>query len=279
LADHYVAPYTGVFGPMPDISGLPAAGKPGDPAWDSMTAADQETINRIFSNYGKAIEAYERRLVSSAFQPSAFDRFLAGDSGALSPAAIRGRGDLHRTRRLSGVPPRPALQRLPVPQHRRAPAGTVRAADRHGRTAGIPVVMASVFNRSGAFSDEHGATDTTDLVATDGDLGSFKTPSLRNVSKTAPYMHDGAYGDLWDVVNHYNFGGETEVYSGERDPAINPLLLSDADLDNLIEFPRVAGGRRSAPHHRLPRRADRASGLCPPESRPPRETGVAMPGV
>ena len=38
------------------------------------------------------------------------------------------------------------------------------------------------------------------------------------------------------IVNHYNFSGETEVYSGERDPAINPLLLSDADLDNLIEF-------------------------------------------
>jgi cytochrome c peroxidase len=80
------------------------------------------------------------------------------------------------------------------------------------------------------------ATDTVGLVATDDDIGRFKTPSLRNVSKTAPYMHDGAYGDLWDVVNHYNFGGETATYSGEKDPAINPLLLTDADLDNLLEF-------------------------------------------
>ena len=55
-----------------------------------MTAADQTTINTIFANYGKAIAAYERRLVSPAFQPSAFDQFLAGDSAALSPAAIAG---------------------------------------------------------------------------------------------------------------------------------------------------------------------------------------------
>lgn len=236
LADHYAAPYAGVFGPMPDISSLPAAGKPGDPAWDNMTAADQETVNRIFANYGKAIEAYERRLVSPAFQPSAFDRFLAGDSGALSPAAIAGaqifigRGgcqECHRGPLFSDF----QFHNIGAPQEGQYPPPLDT-----GRAAGIPAVMDNIFDRSGTFSDQQGATDTTGLVPTDADVGSFKTPSLRNVSKTAPYMHDGAYGDLWDVVNHYNFGGETEVYSGERDPAINPLLLSDADLDNLIEF-------------------------------------------
>ena len=76
-------------------------------------------------------------------------------------------------------------------------------------------------------------------------------------------MHDGVYGDLWDVVNHYNFGGETEIYSGEKDPAINPLLLSDADLDNLIEFLESLEDGDSAPRPRLPRRADRAAGPAP----------------
>jgi cytochrome c peroxidase len=66
--------------------------------------------------------------------------------------------------------------------------------------------------------------------------GQFKTPSLRNVSKTAPYMHDGAYQTLWDVVNHYNFGGVTGNYAGDRDPAIAPLMLSDAELADLVEF-------------------------------------------
>ena len=49
-------------------------------------------------------------------------------------------------------------------------------------------------------------------------------------------MHDGAYQTLWDVVNHYNFGGATGNYSGERDPAIAPLMLTDAELADLVEF-------------------------------------------
>jgi hypothetical protein len=49
-------------------------------------------------------------------------------------------------------------------------------------------------------------------------------------------MHDGAYQSLWDVVNHYNFGGATGTYAGERDPAIAPLMLSNAELADLVEF-------------------------------------------
>ena len=49
-------------------------------------------------------------------------------------------------------------------------------------------------------------------------------------------MHDGAYQTLWDVVNHYNFGGATGNYAGERDPAIAPLMLTNAELADLVEF-------------------------------------------
>ena len=69
--------------------------------------------------------------------------------------------------------------------------------------------------------------------------GQFKTPSLRNVGKTAPYMHDGAYATLWDVMNHYNFGGATGPYAGAKDPALAPLLLTDAELGDLVEFLRA----------------------------------------
>jgi cytochrome c peroxidase len=263
LADHYAAPYSGVFGPMPDISSLPAAGRPGDPAWDSLTEADQEAVNRIFANYGKAIAAYERRLVSPAFEPSAFDRFLAGDGGALSPSALAGaqifigRGgcqECHRGPLFSDF----RFHNIGAPQE-----GLYAPTVDTGRAAGIPVLVASIFDRSGAFSDQQEATDTTGLGPIDADVGSFKTPMLRNVSKTAPYMHDGAYGDLWEVVNHYNFGGNTELYSGERDPAINPLLLSDAELDDLIEF--LASLEDGAP---LPT-GDFPEGLTTPPPLPP----------
>jgi cytochrome c peroxidase len=69
--------------------------------------------------------------------------------------------------------------------------------------------------------------------------GLFKTPTLRNVARTAPYMHDGVYQTLWDVVNHYNVGGATGQYEGVRDPAIAPLMLTDAELGDLVEFLRA----------------------------------------
>ena len=159
LAAHYATPYADVFGAMPDLSDatrFPAAGKPGDPAWDGMLPADQTTINQIFSNYGKAIEAYERRLVSPAFRPSAFDQFLAGDAAALSPQAIAGatifigRGgcqECHRGPLFSDF----QFHNIGAPQQ----GDHVPAIDT-GRAAGIPILMASIFNRSGTFSDRAG---------------------------------------------------------------------------------------------------------------------------
>jgi cytochrome c peroxidase len=241
LAAHYATQYAAVFGPLPDLSDasrFPAAGKPGDEAWLAMAAADQATVNGIYANYGKAIEAYERRLISSAFKPSAFDQFLAG-TGTLSDAALAGAQifigragcqECHRGPLFSDF----QFHNIGAPQ-----AGAHVPASDLGRFAGLEtltMVPLTPFARTGPFSDDPTATDTVGLVADDEDVGRFKTPSLRNVSKTAPYMHDGVYADLWDVVNHYNFGGETGTYAGEKDPAINPLLLGNDDLANLIEF-------------------------------------------
>ena len=71
------------------------------------------------------------------------------------------------------------------------------------------------------------------------DLGSFKTPTLRNVAVTAPYMHDGSLKTLRDVVVHYNNGGVTK----EGDPVndylsggIRPLVLTDQEIDDLVAF-------------------------------------------
>jgi cytochrome c peroxidase len=71
------------------------------------------------------------------------------------------------------------------------------------------------------------------------DLGSFKTPTLRNIAATAPYMHDGSLGTLHDVMTHYNNGGVTN----EGDPVndflsggIRPLNLTDEQIDDLVAF-------------------------------------------
>jgi len=70
-------------------------------------------------------------------------------------------------------------------------------------------------------------------------LGAFKTPTLRNVQATAPYMHDGSIETLRDAVVHYNNGGVTN----EGDPVndflsggIRPLNLTDEQIDDLVAF-------------------------------------------
>ena len=70
-------------------------------------------------------------------------------------------------------------------------------------------------------------------------LGAFKTPTLRNVAVTAPYMHDGSLKTLKDVVVHYNNGGVTK----EGDPVndflsggIRPLSLTEQEIDDLVSF-------------------------------------------
>jgi cytochrome c peroxidase len=242
IFDHYRASYEEIFGPMPnlvDAARFPLEGKPGDPEFDNMSAADQKAINEVYANWGKAVAAYERRLVSPAFEPSAFDRMLDGDTTAMTPAAIRGAklfigkaacDECHRGPAFSDF----KFHNIGCPQEgQHVPSIDV------GRFEGIVSVKDDVFNRAGDFSDARDGTHLTSLTATDFDLGSFKTPTLRNVSRTGPYMHNGVYGNLWDVVDHYNFGGSTGSYVGTKEVTIAPLLLDDRELGDLVEFLRA----------------------------------------
>jgi cytochrome c peroxidase len=68
------------------------------------------------------------------------------------------------------------------------------------------------------------------------DLAAFKTPTLRDIELTTPYMHDGSEKTLLDVVKFYNKGGETNPY---RDKLVQPLGLTDQEMNNLVEFMRA----------------------------------------
>jgi cytochrome c peroxidase len=70
-------------------------------------------------------------------------------------------------------------------------------------------------------------------------LGAFKTPTLRNVAVTPPYMHDGSLATLKDVVVHYNNGGVTKEGNPVNDflsGGIRPLNLTDQEIDDLVSF-------------------------------------------
>ena len=81
---------------------------------------------------------------------------------------------------------------------------------------------------------KNGRYDVTENI---NDKGKFKSPTLRNIELTAPYMHDGRFQTLEEVIEHYNFGGH---YSSTIDPNMKKvgvgLGLNEQDKLDLINF-------------------------------------------
>lgn len=71
--------------------------------------------------------------------------------------------------------------------------------------------------------------------------GAFKTPTLRDVALTAPYMHNGVYKTLEEVVEHYNEGGKSD---GNIDPNMKPLHLTEQEKMDLVAFMKTLTGKR-----------------------------------
>ena len=102
-------------------------------------------------------------------------------------------------------------------------------ADRTLSEVDVEVLTDPRTSELGRFAISHGFDD----------LGSFKTPTLRNVAVTAPYMHDGSIETLEDVVVHYNNGGVTEVGDPVNDflsGGIRALNLEEEQIDDLVAF-------------------------------------------
>jgi cytochrome c peroxidase len=109
-----------------------------------------------------------------------------------------------------------------------------------GREAGASLAQADLFNSSGEYSDapEAGNIHLGTISNEKGSLGAFKTPSLRNVGLTAPYMHNGSLATLEEVIAFYDRGGDGHGFAGIRTDTIIPLYLSDSEKAALL---RVLG--------------------------------------
>jgi cytochrome c peroxidase len=107
-----------------------------------------------------------------------------------------------------------------------------------GRHEGIKRLRADRFNLLGRYSDDASgaaATKTRHVELQHANFGQFKTPSLRNVAVTPPYMHDGRYATLREVVRHYSELDMERIHThGEQ--LLRPLRLTDAEVDDLIAF-------------------------------------------
>jgi len=221
----------------PDASRFPPAGKPKamatdpDGPWELMSDADRGTINRIFADYGKALAAYTRQLVS---RDAPFDRYLAGDRTAIGDGAKRGLRTFlaHCASCHSG--PNLAddeFHALGVPQ-----TGTgVPAADL-GRFQDVPALLASPFNSDGIYSDDRTTGRLAGLVQDDAQRGRFRTKSLRGVATSAPYMHAGQLATLADVVAFYSAGGGPVADGVVKDPLVQPLDLTADEQHDLVDL-------------------------------------------
>jgi len=195
---------------------------------------------------GAALARFERTLLAG---DSAFDRWrYARDENALTPAARRG------FELFTGKAGCAACHTIgeqdalfsDFEMHRTGIG--LRAAHAAGegtrRVEIAPGVMLDFQADAVADASETPPTDLGryEVTGDTGDRWKYKTPSLRNVALTAPYMHDGSFATLRDVVEYYNRGGE----QGELlDPRIRALGLSSAEVDDVVAFLESLTGREA----------------------------------
>jgi cytochrome c peroxidase len=244
--------YEALFGPLPDLSdprfpteAKPIPASPEDPrhvAWMAMSEADRTAVNHVWANVGKAIAAYERRLISNR---APFDIFVEGlrendpaKLAALPPAARRGlrlfigRGNC----RLCHSGPNftdGEFHNLGIPDRR---GGIGRDS---GRFQGLEELASDPFNAAGRFSDAptgEAAQRTRSTARLPETWGQFKTPSLRNVARTAPYMHQGRFSSLDSVLRFYSKLDETVQVGHHRESILVPLNLTGDEIADLAAF-------------------------------------------
>ncbi len=150
-------------------------------------------------NVTKAISAFTRTLITAN---SPFDRYRAGDLEAMTPAAVRGmelflgeKGDCFHCH------------------------GGFNFTDEALHNTGVNL--------------ENRDLGLARLTGKKTDEGKFKTPTLRNVALSKPYMHDGSIGTLEAVLEHYNSGGKD---NDNVDVLMRPLELSKSEIADLIAF-------------------------------------------
>ncbi len=114
-----------------------------------------------------------------------------------------------------------------------------------GRHGGIKRVREDKYNLLGAFSDDAARASgsrTLHLAESHVSYGQFKVPSLRNVELTAPYMHDGRFATLRDVVRHYSELDEDRLHQ-DGEALLKALRLSDEESEDLVAFLRSLTSR------------------------------------
>ena len=246
------ASYEPIFGKLPDLSNVerfPAAGGPQSndgerqASWWSMDSTDRAIVNQVFANVGKAIAAFEATITTG---PAPFDRFVAElragkTPTAISPSAQRGLKTFVGIGNCVLCHSGPAFTNKEFHDIRVPPRAAPEGTPDMGRGTGLLLLQEDEFVSAGPHSDDAEGPRAQHLLYLDGETGfrgHFKTPSLRNVALSAPYMHAGQYKTLRDVVHHYSTlqdaGAPAEPSHIEL--LVRPFPLDDQQAADLVAF-------------------------------------------
>ena len=205
----------------------------GDPEYQKMfKKAYGRPVN--YEDMGRAMGAFERTLV---FLDSPFRRYLEGDENAISADARAG-WDLFNGK-----------ARCVTCHHMNLsnPLGTdnrfhnIGVSARHQNFESLAKGAVKILKEDGsdqkmdelALTTEMGELGRFVVTKNRADMGAFRTSILLNIGVTPPYMHDGSLPTLWDVMDHYNKGGEPNLF---LDGGMEPLALSEKEIDQVVAF-------------------------------------------
>jgi cytochrome c peroxidase len=224
----------------------------------------QQRFQRVFRREGitidtivKAIAAYERTQLSAN---APFDRFISGDAKAITPAQKRGwelfKGKAKCIECHSYTASSPfftdfkfhntgivaeemnfehlSLLAKQMADHERLTSSDKTSNLRHNLPSSVGQIQDSV----PLLAHTKGFTELGRYLVTKQpkDIAAFKTPTLRDIELTTPYMHNGSEKTLIDVVRFYNRGANANENLDER---LHPLHLSDDEINSLVEFMRA----------------------------------------
>jgi cytochrome c peroxidase len=244
--------YEAIFGPaIIDPAVLPERARPeGDPdaesAWTAMPEDQRRAVDSVVANLGKTLAAYQRTLEGG---PTRFDDWVeavrAGGDGAAVFSASERRGlelffgraecwECHAGPLFSDG----EFHNIGIP----APDGLPRD---QGRYIGARLVREDPFNAAGPHSDDPNGDRgivSRGVREDPGQWGAFRTPMLRGVGRTAPYMHDGSMPDLASVLRFYSTLEGAVQLDHHQESVLTPLGLSDEELVDLEAFLRTLDG-------------------------------------
>jgi len=239
--DRYRDLYESIFGsiltiPLEPFSATPLGNESQQTAWMELSHSQQKNINQVFSNVGKVIAAYQRKIIPGR---SRFDEYIdalelssANENEIYSSSEIAGLALFIGEAQCVTCHNGPLLTNNEF--HNTGVLAISGQLPSMGRYDGVRAAREDPFNCLGLYSGANRSECIELRFARDNNelVGAQKTPTLRNIADTAPYMHGGQITTLTQVIEHYNEAPVSMLNHNEA----KPLELRPVQLRQLEDF-------------------------------------------